>query len=106
EGSPNVLIEAMACGVPCVATDVGDAREIIGDAGLLVPPRDPEALAAAWEEAVARDKEYWALRARARATGSYSFDRICRSYEALYEEVARECCAVPEQRRSSAKGVA
>lgn len=49
EAFPNVVGEAMACGVPVVATDVGDTRSIIGASGEIVPPRRPDLLSAAWE---------------------------------------------------------
>jgi glycosyltransferase involved in cell wall biosynthesis len=51
DNSPNVLLEAMACGLPVVSTDVGGVREFVADGrgGAVVPPRDPHALAAALE---------------------------------------------------------
>lgn len=87
EGFPNVLIEAMACGIPCVATDVGDSRAIVTDAGVVVPPRDPGALVRGWSTVTdAAQSEQFGAHARARAVDQYSIDRVCLLYERLYRE--------------------
>jgi glycosyltransferase involved in cell wall biosynthesis len=84
EGQGVALVEAMAAGVPIVATDVGACREVLdhGEFGALVPPRQPEALAAAIEstllareQAVAR-----AARARAKALSVFTIDSMACAY--------------------------
>ena len=91
EALPMVLGEAMSCGIPCVATDSGDAALVIGDAGIVVPPRDPAALAAGWHQLVAlgpAGRQALGERARARIVEHYDLDRVVPRYTALYEEIA------------------
>ena len=94
EGFPNVLGEAMACGVPCVATDVGDCRSIIGDTGFVVPVRDASALAAAAlsliGESAGRRRARGSM-ARRRIIEQFSLDAAVRRYEELYEELTSPC---------------
>ena len=90
EGFPNVVGEAMASGVPCVVTDVGDSASIVGNDGLVVPPGDPAALAHAWRTLIdiGRDgRRRLGIRARIRISREFSLDRIVRRYEQLYEDV-------------------
>jgi glycosyltransferase involved in cell wall biosynthesis len=69
EGYPNVVVEALACGRPVVATDVGGTREIVReDNGILVPPRDVGALRAALAGALARRWDHAAIAAGMKRT--------------------------------------
>jgi glycosyltransferase involved in cell wall biosynthesis len=97
EGFPNVLGEAMCRGIPCAATAIGDATEIIGAAGFIAPPRDPVALAAAWERLAALGpdgRRALGIEARARIVENYDLAAIVARYEALYQAVERHA-AVP-----------
>ena len=89
EGFPNVLCEAMACDVPCVATDVGDSVEIIGDCGLIVPKRDHEALAHAWQALLEKPPQLGTRSARSQVAARYSLQRMCAQYEAIYRSLAQ-----------------
>jgi glycosyltransferase involved in cell wall biosynthesis len=92
EGFPNVLGEAMATGLPCVVTTIGDSALIVGETGVSVPPRDPEALAAGWRTLLDLPPEaFQRLRvsARERIAAQFSLAASVAQYEALYEETAR-----------------
>lgn len=88
EAFPNVIGEAMACGVPCVATDVGDCAYIVGDTGKVVPPGNVAAFAAAVAEMLSLTHEQRASmgeKARTRVGRYFDVKRIVRRYQESYE---------------------
>jgi glycosyltransferase involved in cell wall biosynthesis len=93
EGFSNVLAEGMACGLPAVATDVGDAKLIIGETGLVVPPERPDALAAAIRTLAAESAMVRAergSRARARIVENFALEHPIRRYVELYESLGSQ----------------
>lgn len=93
EGFPNVVGEAMACGTPCVVTNVGDCTELVGDTGLVVSVDDPHAIAGAWNELVRRGatgRSELGTRARQRIVEHFNRERFLdRTYQALERCVSR-----------------
>ena len=90
EGFPNVVGEAMACGVPCVVTDVGDSGWLVADSGRIVASRDCVALAAGCRELIAMGAEQrkrLGLVARARIVTHYSIASVVELYESLYRHI-------------------
>ncbi|MDQ2775347.1 MAG: glycosyltransferase [Acidobacteriota bacterium] len=94
EGFPNVVCEAMSCGVPCVVTDVGDSARIVGDTGRVVPPEQPSAIAKAALEFCSSGTNLLrksGLEAQRRISGHFGISRMVSRYQEIYSEtVARE----------------
>ncbi len=91
EGFPNAIGEAMACGVPTVVTDVGDAAVVVGSAGMVIPPRDAAALATAiraWFARSPAERSVLGAAARRRIEDNYALPAIAARYAALYRAVA------------------
>ena len=92
EGFPNVVGEAMATGLPCAVTDVGDAAALVGKTGLVVPARTPDALATALEaliqqpEPTRRDR---GRQARNRIVDRYHIDQTTARFESLWHDLSR-----------------
>jgi len=91
EGFPNVVGESMSCAVPCVVTDTGDMREIIGPYGEVVAIREPVAMAQAWDKLLSMEPsklKEMGQAARQRVQSLYSIDAIISRYEKLYKKIA------------------
>jgi glycosyltransferase involved in cell wall biosynthesis len=93
ESWPNVVGEAMACGVPCVVSDVGDTASIVGDSGAVVPPGDvprfAQALLALLRESAAERRRLGVV-ARARVAEHFTLDAVTELYGRLYAHVVEE----------------
>jgi glycosyltransferase involved in cell wall biosynthesis/GT2 family glycosyltransferase len=93
EGLATVIAEAMSCGLPVVATDVGGTRELVRDGvdGFVVPPRDPDALAGGvrrlWGDAGARRR--MGVSARERIRADFTLDEHVQRFAELYAAVVR-----------------
>jgi glycosyltransferase involved in cell wall biosynthesis len=90
EGFPNVVAEAMACGVPCVVTDAGDSALVVGSYGRVVPVGDPAALYRSCEQLLSSHVERQKLGHGARRwiEQRFSVASMVARYEQLYEELA------------------
>jgi glycosyltransferase involved in cell wall biosynthesis len=106
EGLPNALLEAMACGLPCVATRVSGSEDVIEDGvnGLLVPPEQPEALCEALRRMLRNPEEAARLGRAAQATveQNYSLPAVTDRCVALYRRLTS--AARPTQRLTPVRG--
>ena len=91
EAFPLVIGEAMASGVPCVSTDVGDARQLFGNDGRIVPVGDPDAFADALVDLIERpadERRTLGARARARIEAEFDISMIAARYDQLWQSLA------------------
>lgn len=90
---PNVIGEAMACAIPCVATDVGDTSHIIGDAGKTVQVKQPEKIAEAWLDIISLDRKQKIVlgeKALRRIRDNFQLHQMVHSYQEIYNSVLTE----------------
>lgn len=90
EGFPNVVGEAMAVGVPCVVTDVGDAAMLVSETGLVVPKEDSPRLADGLTRLLSLTpvaRQQLGQKARARIYSEFTMERARERFEALYKHI-------------------
>jgi glycosyltransferase involved in cell wall biosynthesis len=108
EAFPMAVGEAMACGTPCVVTDVGDSAAIVGETGKVVPASDPRALADAWQQLLARnpaDRQQMGQAARNRVERRFGIGSIVERYQELYRQVVAAAGSAATQHSSVASPV-
>ncbi|MEI7032533.1 GT4 family glycosyltransferase PelF [Streptomyces pratensis] len=106
EGFPFTLIEAMSCGRATVSTDVGGVREAVGDAGLVVPPRDPAAMAAAALEllADAGRRRRMGEAARLRVIEQFTLRQTIDTFRSIYAELSEPGSRISTAERAPTAG--
>jgi glycosyltransferase involved in cell wall biosynthesis len=90
EGFPNAVAEAMACGIPCAVTDVGDAALLVGNTGRVVPRDTPGDMADAWDALIKAgelERQRLGAAARRRVEEKFSLPKAVASYEELYTDL-------------------
>ena len=87
EGFPNSIGEAMACGVPCVVTDVGDSAKLVGDTGIVVPHDNPEMLAKGLLAMIERLPKIDPETIRARILENFTIERMVDQTEMALQEL-------------------
>jgi glycosyltransferase involved in cell wall biosynthesis len=90
EGVPNVLLEAMSIGLPCIASEVGDVKRVLNDVGIVVPPGDIDFLASSIDTVLSLSKgerEDMGARSREKVLEHYSQSQMIESFSKIYEKV-------------------
>lgn len=93
EGFPNAAAEAMAMGLPCVTTDVGDAAMLVADTGVVVPRSNPEALARGIEDLLSLTRDalrHLGQRAKARIHAEFTVERTRQRFDEIYRRLIEE----------------
>ena len=89
EGFPNVLAEAMAFGIPCISTSIGDSKKIIGKTGWIVSTQKPNEIVSAFETIIEMKRnKSWVLRkkaARQRIDRNFSISKMITNYSKCWE---------------------